>query len=348
MAGGAKMGNPGEMHGPSVLHVVVGHGLPRYFLNTVRSVRAVAPDDRVLVIDNASPQAGLRAALQRLADEDPRIDLISRTSNELQNRKVGGLYQAYAMAFDYALAREFDLLHLLQGDFQLMWWDADLVARSCDLFAARPHCVNILMQFLSRDKRLTDDLAPAGGGLTRLRNYGLTDTGLYHLGRWRDLAMEFGASERAHARRYLDEGLEVLCHPWPTDAPIPWPAVIRNGRQRGREVVTGQPFLLKPLQPEEIASVKAGGVWLEDLCIPWGWICATPMWVSGLDSIDYWVMRYRDAKKNGWRHFLPRPEFRGVRGAGWRALAGMRRYRPTLSGLLVGAPVREIRRRLRR
>ena len=344
------MGNPGKMPGPSVLHVVVGHGLPRYFLNTVRSVRAAAPDDQVLVIDNASPQAGLRAALQRMADSDPRIDLILRTSNELRdNRKVGGLYQAYTLAFDYAVAREFDLLHLLQGDFQLMWWDDDLVARSRDLFAAHPHCVNILMQFLSRDKTLTDDLAPAGGGLTRLKNYGLTDTGLYHLGRWRDLAMQFGASEQVHARRYLDEGLEVLCHPWPTDAPIPWPAVIRNGEQRGREVVTGRPFLLRPLRPEDVALVKAApsGVWLEDLCVPWGWICATPMWVSGLDSIDYWVLRYRDAKQNGWRHLLPRLELRGVDGGAWRAL-GRTRYRPPLSRLLVGAPVGEIRRRLNR
>jgi hypothetical protein len=344
------MGNPGKMPGPSVLHVVVGHGLPRYFLNTVRSVRAAAPDDQVLVIDNASPQAGLRAALQRMADADPRIDLILRTSNELRdNRKVGGLYQAYTLVFDYAMAREFDLLHLMQGDFQLMWWDDDLVARSRDLFAAHPRCVNILTQFLSRDKKLTDDLAPADGGLTRLKNYGLTDTGLYHLGRWRHLAMQFGVSEQAHARRYLDEGLEVLCHPWPTDAPIPWPAVIRNGEQRGREVVTGLPFLLRPLRPEDVASVKAApsGVWLEDLCVPWGWICATPMWVSGLDSIDYWVLRYRDAKQNGWRHLLPRLELRGVDGGAWRALARTR-YRPPPSRLLVGAPVREIGRRLSR
>jgi hypothetical protein len=42
---------------PTVLHVVVGHGLPRYFLNTIESVRATAPQDRVLVIDNASPRA---------------------------------------------------------------------------------------------------------------------------------------------------------------------------------------------------------------------------------------------------------------------------------------------------
>ena len=50
---------------PSVLHVVVGHGLPRYFLNTIESVRATVPRDRVLVIDNASPDASLRSALER-------------------------------------------------------------------------------------------------------------------------------------------------------------------------------------------------------------------------------------------------------------------------------------------
>ncbi len=333
-----------------MLHVVVGHGLPAYFLNSVRSVRAAAPEDPVLVIDNASPQPELRSALRRMAAEDPKIDLILRSSNELRrNRKVGGLYDAYKMAFEHAVARKFDLLHLLQSDFQLMWWDDDLVEKSRKLYAAHPHCVNIQMQFLSHDKKLTDDLAPADGGLTRLKNYGLTDTGLYHLGRWQARAMQFGPNEQAHARRYLGEGLEVLCHPWPTDAPIPWPAVIRNGTQRGREVVTGKPFLLKPLRPGDVAHLKAAAsrVWLEDMCIPWGWACATPMWVSGLDSMDYWVLRYRDAKKNGLRHILPRLELRGVEGEGWRALMRAHRYRPPFSGLLALAPVRGITRGLR-
>ena len=47
-----------------------------------------------------------------------------------------------------------------------------------------------------------DDLTgPAGPDRLRsLRWYGLTDTGLYHLGRWRDRGMRFGPSEREHAR----------------------------------------------------------------------------------------------------------------------------------------------------
>lgn len=331
--------------------MVVGHGLPRYFLNAVRSVRATAPGDRMLVIDNASPQPALRSALADLAGRDPMVDLILRPANELRdNRKVGGLYQAYRIAFEYAMAGEFDLLHLLQGDFQQMWWDDDLVRKSAELYAAHPRCVNIQLQFFSRDKVLTDDLVTAAGGPARLRHYGLTDTGLYHLGRWRERGMRFGTSEQGHARRYLDQGHEVLCHPWPTDAPVPWPAVIRNGRQRGREVVTGKPFLLKPLSAARVTAVKAARdtVPLEDIAVPWGWICATPMWVSGLDSIDYWVLRYRDARRNGLRHALPRPELSGLEGRDWRALIQVRRYRPSPLALLAGAPAREAMRRLSR
>jgi hypothetical protein len=304
------------MSDQKVLHVVVGHGLTTYFLNAVRSVRAASPGEHVLVIDNASPDPELRAELKRIADEDDLLDVILRQENDIrQNKKVGSLYSAYEMAFDYATARGFDLVHLIQGDFQMLWWDTEFVAKSMEIFDLHPQCVNIQTRIFSRDQLLTDDLdAPGADGAARLRKYGLTDTGLYHLGRWQARDMHFGPTEREHAARYLGEGLEALCHPWPTDAPIPWPAVIRNGVQRGREVVNGKPFLIKPLPGEHIARIKTGasGVWREDLCIPWGWACVTPMWDTDLDSIDYWVMRYRDARKNGIRHLFPRVERRGI------------------------------------
>jgi hypothetical protein len=330
---------------PRVLHVVVGYQLSRYFLNAVRSVRAVAPGDPALIVDNASPDWELRAELERMADEDDLLDVMFRTENDVrQNRKVGSLYAAYEAAFDHAMARRFDYLHLIQGDFQMLWWDRDLVARSGEIFAAHSRCVNISMRANSRDMTLSDDLTdPAGpDGVRMLRWYGLTDTGLYHLGRWRAWGMRFGPSEREHARRYLEEGLEVVCHPWPTDAPIPWPAVIRNGVQRGRQVVTEKPFLIKPLSAAEVGRVKNArdGVWLEDMCVPWGWACVTPMWTTDLNSIDYWVMRYRDAKTNGLRHLLPHLERRGIDPAGHRKLSFRYQYRPSLFQLFVACPAR--------
>jgi hypothetical protein len=334
---------------PRVLHVVVGHGLPTYFLNTVRSVRATAPDDPILAIDNASPEPASLAPLKKLADRDSKISLILRATNELdQNAKVGGLYEAYKLAFEFAISHGFDFLHMLQGDFQMMWWDDELVRKSRDIFVARPMCVNIHMLFLSRDKGLTDNLVTTDIGLTRLKDYGLTDSGLYHLARWQARAMSFDTAEQRHAKRYLQEGLEVICHPWPTDAQIPWPAVIRNGAQRGRELVTGKPFL-KPLSPSDISLLKyrEGIAWIEDFCMPWGWICLSPMWLSGLDSFDYWVLRYRDAKKNGLRHFLPRLELGGTERK-WRfSVIKARLYSPPFLELFVRAPMRELIRRMR-
>jgi hypothetical protein len=344
------MSDPEVTAVPKVLHAVVGHGLATYFLNAVRSVRAVSPGDHVLVIDNASPDPALRAELKRIADADELIDVIFRSENDTRRSgKVGSLYAAYETAFDYAIARGFDLLHLVQGDFQVLWWDTELVAKAMEIFDSHQRCVNIHTQIFSRDLQLTDDVDASGAsGPARLCKYGLTDTGLYHLGRWRAMGMRFGPTEQAHAKRYLSDGFEVLCHPWPTDAPIPWPAVMRNGVQRGREVVTGKPFLIMPLSDEQIAQVKteSAGAWREDLCIPWGWACATPMWATDLDSIDYWVMRYRDARKNGIRHLFPRLELRGVDPGARRKLIGGYRYRPSAFRLFVVCPARYATQRL--
>jgi hypothetical protein len=346
------MDTPQASGAPRVLHVVVGHGLATYFLNAVRSVRAAAPGDPVLVVDNASPDPELLGELKRMADADELIDVIFRSENDVgENRKVGSLYAAYEIVFDHAMARRFDLLHLIQGDFQTLWWDPDLVARSAEIFAQHPRCVNIHMKANSRDVRLTDDLDRSGtDGLATLRSYGLTDTGLYHLGRWQAGGMRFGPTEREHSRRYLDEGLEVVCHPWPTDVHIPWPAVVRNGVQRGREIVTNKPFLIKPLSPADVVPLKVapGGVWLEDMCVPWGWACATPMWTTDLDSIDYWVIRYRDAKKNGIRHLFPRFELGGIDPGDYRKLISRCQYRPPLFQLFVACPARYAARWLTR
>lgn len=354
MPGGGPPGDQvaGEVTPPRrVLHVVVGHSLPTYFLNAVRSVQAVAPDDDLLVIDNASPEAELKEELARLAEVDKHLELVLRGDNDLErNGKVGSLYAACTMAFEYAVERDYDFVHLMQGDYQMLWWSAEFMTRAVELFDAHPQCVNIFTTLMSRDKLLGDALEEsASDGVLKLAHYGLTDTGLYDLERWQEFGMTFADDEMLHARRYLDQGLEVLCHPWPLDASIPWPAVIRWGARKGREVRTNKPFLLKPLSADAVARVMEPGrrTWREDVCVPWGWICLTPMWGTGLDSIDFWVCRYRDAKRNGLSHMLPRLELRGV---GWRDLmprALPLQYRPSLLRLFVVAPARETWRRLR-
>ena len=345
----ANFGPTGQESGSGrkVLHIVVGHGLRTYFLNAVRSVRTVAPDDEILVVDNASPDPDLRMDLAKIAAQDPKTNLLLRDSNDLANGKVGGLYDAYREAFDIAIQEQFDYVHLVQSDMQVLWWDDDVLSRAVEVFASEDRCVNIFMCLLSSDRAFNDELVVTDGQAPKLRRFGLTDTGLYDLHRWQKYGMSFAGDELEHASKYLSEGFSVFCHPWPTDAQIPWPAVVRRGVQQGREITPVKPFLLKPLSVTAIEELKARNWnWLEDVCTPWGWTCLTPMWTTHL-SPDYLANRRQDASRRGLFMSLPHWERRGLESDSWWLVLRSQR-RPSLWKLFVVVPVREVKSRLRR
>lgn len=330
---------------PRVLHAIVGHKLPIMFLNAIRSVRRAAPLDDLLVVDNDSRLPQLLRELRKLADADSRIHLRLRDSNDLLvNNKVGGLYDAYREVLAYAIAGGYDLLHLMQSDMQMLWWDQEIVTRVLQLYEAYPECVNVYTVALPQHIQLSSELEALEPSVLRFNRYGLTDTGLYHLGKWTEREMAFADSETAHARRYLDLGMSVLYHPWPSVAQIPWPAVVRDGRVKGTEIEPPHELLLRPLTAIDVERVKVAGrpIWLEDICIPWGWICITPMWTTALESIDYWVYRYRDARSRGIRAAWPRWDRRGV-DAGDPSPA---QRRPALWQLVALPAYHEARRRL--
>jgi hypothetical protein len=299
-----------------VLHAIVGHKFPVYFTNAIKSVLLMAEDDDILVVDNASDLPELTHALALIADKEPRVRLLLRDTNDItRNAKVGGLYDAYNEVVSFALSEGYDYLHLMQGDMQLLWWDKSVTRQAREIYAQYPECVNISM-FVQPHYSLAygGNLEYVKPDLAFLADYGLTDSGLYDLERWRKLDMRFLDSERAHSKKYLSQGLRVFFHPLPTAAFIPWPAVVRGGRSRGREPRSAQQFLLRPLTPGEISEVKQAGKppCLEDLGVPWGWTCLTPYWLTDLRSIDYLVYLYRDMRTRGLRQAWPRWERRGL------------------------------------
>jgi len=305
-----------------VLHAIVGHKFPVYFTNAVKSVLLMADADDVLVVDNASNLPELTRELRAIADMEPRVHLMPRETNDMsRNSKVGGLYDAYNEVVAYALDRGYDYLHIMQNDMQMLWWDGSIVRRASEIYAEYPECVNIRMSAMPLYSGLADDIEYVKPKLVLLREYGLTDSGLYNLDRWRRLDMRFLHSERAHSDKYLSEGLRVFYHPLPAVAFLPWPAVVRGGRIIGKELESHQEFLLRPLTTEEISHVKEGTdpMWLENLAIPWGWSCLTPYWITDLRAIDYWVYWYRDIRSRGLRAAWPRWEHRGLAaGLSWR------------------------------
>ena len=329
----------GSGGGPSrVLHAIVGHKLPVYFLNAVNSVRLMAENDDIIVVDNASGLPGLIGELQSIAEREPRVSLLLRDTNDIsRNSKVGGLYDAYNEVVDYALDRGYDYLHIIQHDMQMVWWDETVITRAEEIYAEFPECVNISTIAMARDLTLSGGLEYVKPKLVQLCLYGITDTGLYDLAKWRARGMRFGESEQEHGQQYWAEGLRVLVHPVPAIAFVPWPAVVRSGQVVGREVQLTQRFLLRPLTDSEIVEAKESTepVWLEQVAIPWGWTCLMPYWTTDLRTITYWVYRYRDMRAHGLRAAWPRwqraglPPGASIRGlqraprlGGWQVVAG--------------------------
>jgi hypothetical protein len=303
-----------------VLHAIVGHQLPVYFINAVNSVLLMTGDDDIIVVDNASNLPKLTRELQSIADKEPRVRLLLRGSNDIsRNSKVGGLYDAYNEIVSYALQQSYDYLHIMQNDMQMLWWDNSVMRRAREIYAEYPECVNICTFAQPRYSLfLSGNVEYVKPDLAFLQGYGLTDSGIYDLERWRMLDMRFLHSEKAHSQKYLMQGLRVFFHPRPMVALIPWPTVVRSGRVVGREVQSTQQFLLRPLTPSETSQVKEATelIPLEGLAVPWGWTCLTPYWVTDLRSINYWVYLYRDMRDRGLRAAWPRWERRGLSGVG--------------------------------
>jgi glycosyltransferase involved in cell wall biosynthesis len=298
-----------------LLHAIVGHKFPHYFENCVKSVLSLTKNEDVIVTDNASNDPDVIEGLRALGRADTRVRLLLRTTNDLsRNRKVGGLYQAYNEIMEYALDQGYSYVHIMQHDMQLLWWDDSVMRRAQELFTEFPECVNIQMLAYQWLNSFTDTYEYLKPRLMFLPRYGLTDTGLYDLTKWRARGMRFGDREQDHARKYRNEGLKVFCHPLPTVAPIPWPAVVRNGKIVGREVRPSHEFILRPLSPVEIVRVKESlePVWSEDVCVPWGWTCLTPYWVSDLRKFNYLIDLQRAIRRGGLRAAWPRWERRGL------------------------------------
>ena len=127
-----------------VLHAIVGHKFPGYFSNAIRSALLMAPNDDILVVDNASRSPALTRELKSISTREPRVRLIFRESNNTtHNKKVGGLYEACNEIVEYALHNGYAYLHIIQHDMQLTWWDSTVIETAEKIFNKYPECVNI-------------------------------------------------------------------------------------------------------------------------------------------------------------------------------------------------------------
>ena len=188
----------------------------------------------------------------------------------------------------------------MQHDMQMVWWDETVPRLASEIFAEYPECVNIQTQALPRHVDLSHGLEHVKPKLVQLQHYGLTDTGLYDLAKWR--ARTCGSARASRSTRQSTAGKDcgysaIRCRRWRL---VPWPAVVRAGGV-GREVQPREKFLLRPLTDAEIDQVKESTepVWLESVCRPVGLDLPDSLTGHGSAHDHYWVYRYRDIRAAG-------------------------------------------------
>lgn len=141
--------------GPRVCAIVLSRDRPEHVVASVRSVLASGPGVRVLVLDaNSGPEA--RAALQRLADAEPAVEL------RLGDRNLGA---AGGRRLGAELAQE-ELVLLLDDDAELM--PGALARLVCDL-DAHPGAMAVTALVVGPDGRVFHfgGWPEVGGGVAR-------------------------------------------------------------------------------------------------------------------------------------------------------------------------------------
>lgn len=281
--------------------------MPLYFLNAIQSVLAKTTDD-VFGFYNFIDYEDLANARNCLnIIQSDRLTLFFRKNESDSGVKTGSLYSAYNEAIEKS--GEHDLIHFLQGDMQIMHWDTETTERvhkildkSASSLSANVICVSTTFECrgkwseefrrknLEYDQRLEVDV---------LRDVSMSDVGIFDLREIRRLGIKFGGHEVDMQRLLLAKGFIMPKLPVPTDAFIPWPVTVRDGRLQGAERLSNYPTPpLLGLREDYPSPNQDENLWMENWIFPNGWSCLIPYWPTGTDNLK-WVRRRREGVQKG-------------------------------------------------
>lgn len=324
-----------------VLSVIVCHNFYYYLRNTLESLLEYFPLGDVLVVDNGSTDSRLIEYLNHKEISEPRVKVVFRGENNIR-RKVGSLYEAYNLAIDHAIDREYDYLHLMADDVQYMWTDEQILDKVDHIFKSLPQVLNVSAFFFRQvgsynlDRRFNLDARSLG---YKSLDYGVADDGFFRVKTLVETKFKFLDSEGLHGKIMLDRGYNRFQLRDPFIAEIPWPATRRGGKIIGKEGPPRERYYLKPLDQDQITALQARPIqeypYLEDYCFPWGYACLTPIWVTNpsIEYIESLITRRIKAKKS---ILIPHFEMRGMTpNTGsipliWNAARILRYHEPSL------------------
>ena len=292
----------------SLLHVIVGAGIPTYFHNCIDSMLRHSRLPILAIYNALSQEDSDRFHSVKQQVETSQVSFI--LNFEKLGSKTGSLYLAYNQALDYAERNGFDFVNLIQSDMQVFFWEDGFVSATAEIFATRPRKTgqfvsNIFTQIPQRGKRFdyfsiwSPDPIPG-----YLSCPGESDVGIFKVQDFRKTRGEFTASERANSTLVAKAGGQVVLHPKPFLAPIPFPITVRKGREprMSARFDHRQPPLLEvfgELPDFDLSSENFQPVFMEDIIRPRYGRTLSPYWPSSTEGTHWISIRLRLARGSG-------------------------------------------------
>lgn len=269
-----------------IAHGIAGWNIVEYLSNAIDSVICyrMVGEPLFVVITGGKPD-DLNLIIEKY-QHTPEV-FFQELKHDPEYGKTGSLYHAYNQLFAQVRNKGFRYLNLIQSDLQLLWWDQDILAHYLLIFEYFKNSVDVFTGFSKRGTNpgahktevMGSKILP-GGDEIHFQS-GLGDWGFFDLDRWYENDLFWSGTESSMRSLAHKKGVVNPLPRIPCVVDIPWPAVVRSGREVGIPIKRTEMLLVKGAQEDTLEKLKAskrGFLWAEDWVKSWGWWALEPTW----------------------------------------------------------------------
>ena len=309
-----------------ICHLIVGFSIFDYFKNLLISTLELDKISDIIVITTGDPKLfGWGGLLDYKFEESKKVkDLVeelkikySRNNIfyfemdkiDINDEKVGGLYQAYNLGLQKAIQNKVDFLNIMQNDSQLMLWSEKIIDILTDIFESQNDVFYISPAFFRKTTNFNIEKNHisrkiAFKNFNKKRNLYLSDKsavgdwGIFNISKIKKINFKFERNEDFLSKNYYEKGFKLAYSPIPFVSLLPWPVTVRNGRIKGSVLkFRNEKYLKLAENIDENTLFDNNFVWKEDCVKPNNWWSLEPNWATDF-SFEYFKIVFKIILKN--------------------------------------------------